>query len=413
MNLQKISAILIVALLMGMVCAPASLAVSNSEQTMIKSDGIIICSVSVKDNSSKTYEEKIYLVKFCNRLAQYPPVGIHVLKKKGIEPKEFDVLLPGTGLNSGTNFFLNKNKSMAEFLADKGILVVGLDYPETNIEFDPAADYTYMATMGLSQHTDDLGDIVTLVQKKTRISKYRLVGHSLGGLIGLDFASKHSSDRNLLGLYVIDVVGTLNASQEPQLVQSQRDNYNAAAALISAGQTVNFEMLGLANLAVNAEKNPSGDSGEPNPYVQGINFTNYEYLLLAAIYTGQMPGNEIFVQGFFAGDLFNGLYLTPIEKVYSIASAGKIYPLKINEDISGIFAGVPGSYQIQWQSIKVPVRWENFELGIGSRGEEAANLIKKGGNQNVSFWVVPGYAHADGLYSLTAEQDVWNPLFAR
>lgn len=65
------------------------------------------------------------------------------------------------------------------------------------------------------------------------------------------------------------------------------------------------------------------------------------------------------------------------------------------------------------KNIKVPVKWENFELGIGSRGEEAANLIRQGGNQNVRFRVVPGYAHADGVYSLKAEQDVWNPFFGR
>ena len=67
---------------------------------------------------------------------------------------------------------------------------------------------------------------------------------------------------------------------------------------------------------------------------------------------------------------------------------------------------------VMWNNIKVPVNWENFELGIGSRGEETANLIKLGGNQNVRFRVVPGYAHADGVYSLKARQDVWNPLFA-
>lgn len=410
MNLQKISAIILVALLIGMVSVPASLADSNSEQTMIKSDDRNICSESVKDYSSKTYEEKIYLIKFCSDPAEYPPVGIHVLKKKEIKPKEFNILLPGTGFNSSTNFFVNEKKSMAEFLADKGILVVGVDYPETNIEFDPTADYNYMATMGLSQHTDDLEKIVKLVQKETGISKYSVVGHSLGGLIGLDFASKHSSDRNLLGLYVIDTAGTLNSSQEPQLVQSQRDDYNATAALISDGKTVNFEILGLAILAVNAKTDPGGDSGVPNP--TGVNWTNYQYLLIASIYTGLIPGNEIFVQGFFAGDLFKGLYHTPIETVYSIASQGKIFPLKINEDMFGIYAGVPGSYQINWKNIKVPVKWENFELGFGSRGEEAANLIKQGGNQNVRFWVVPGYAHVDGVYSLKARQDVWNPLFA-
>lgn len=412
MNLQKNSAFLIVALLMGMVSAPASLAESNSEQTMIKSDGVNICSVSIKDYSSKTYEEKIYLVKYCSDPAEYPPVGIHVLKKKGMEPKEFDVLLPGTGLNSTTNFFVNEKKSMAEFLADKGILVVGVDYPETNTEFDPMADYNYMATMGLLQHTNSVEKIVKLIQEKTSISKYRVIGHSLGGLIGLDFASKHSSDRNLLGLYVIDIAGTLNASKEPELVQSQRENYYATATMIGARETVNFEMLGLAMLAVNAKTIPGGVSDVPNPYKPGINWTNYEYFLLAAIFTGQMPGNEIFVQGFFVGDMSNGFSHTPIETVYSIGSQGKIYPLKINEDISGIYAGVPGSYQIQWKNIKAPVKWENFELGIGLRGEEAANLIRQGGNQNVHFWVVPDYAHADGVYSLTAEQDVWNTLFA-
>ena len=300
---------------------------------------------------------------------------------------------------------------MAEFLADRDILVVGVDYPETNIEFDPNVDYNYMATMNLSQHTDILEKIVRLVQKKTDISRYRIVGQSLGGLIGLDFASKHSSDSNLLELYVIDTAGTLNASQEPQLVQSQRDNYNATAALISYGETVNFEMLGLAILAVNAKTDPGGDSGVSNP--TGFNWTNYQYLLIASIYTGLMPGNEIFVQGFFAGDPSDSLYYTPIETVYSIASQGKIFPLKINEDMFGIYAGVPGSYQINWKKIKVPVKWKNFERGIGSRGEEAANLIKQGGNQNVRFRVIPRYAHADGVYSLTAKQDVWNSLFAR
>jgi hypothetical protein len=50
------------------------------------------------------------------------------------------------------NFFANENKSMAEFLADKGILVVGIDYPETNIEFNHTADYKYMATIGQLPH---------------------------------------------------------------------------------------------------------------------------------------------------------------------------------------------------------------------------------------------------------------------
>ncbi len=414
MNLQ-ISEILIFALLMGMVSVPASLAESNSEQTMIKSDGSNICSVSVKDDSSEKYEEKIYLVKFCSDLAEYPPeyppIGIHVLKKKGIEPKEFYVLLPGAGLNSNTNFFINEKKSMAELLADKNILVIGVDYPETNIEFNATSDYNYMETMDLSQHTHDVEKIIKIVQNETRISKYRIVGHSLGGLVGLDFASKHSSDSNLLGLYVIDMAGTLNASQEQQLVQFQRDNFNASAALISAGETVCFDMLGLAQLVANAVNYPNGDSGVLILDIKSTNLTNYEYLLFASIHTGWMPGNEIFVQGFFAGNMYNGLYLTPIETVYSIGSQGKIYPLKINKDISGIYAGVPGSYQIQWQNIKVPVNWENFELGIGSRGEEAANLIIQGGNKKVRFWVVPGYAHADGVYSVKAKQDVWNPLF--
>jgi pimeloyl-ACP methyl ester carboxylesterase len=347
MNLQKISAILIVALLIGIVSVPASLAVSEDEQTMIKSDGINICSISEKDNSINIYEEKIYLVKFCSDPAEYPPVGIHFLKKKGTKPKEFNILLPGTGLNFSTNFFINENKSMAEFLADRDILVVGVDYRETNIEFDPTANYNYMATMDLSHHTDDVEEIVNLIQNKTSISKYRLVGHSLGGLIGLDFASKYSSDKNLQELYVIDMAGTLNARQEMQLVQSQRDNYNTTVAMIRNGQTINFEMLGLAQLTVNAKNNPDGDSGVPNE--QNINWTNFQYLLLASIYTGQMPGNEIFVQGFFAGDLLKGLQFTPIETVYSIGSQGKIYPLKINEDMFGIYAGVPGSYHLTFR----------------------------------------------------------------
>jgi len=89
-----------------------------------------------------------------------------VFEKKEIEPKEFNVLMPGTGLNSSTNFFLNDKKSMAEFLADKGILVVGVDYPETNIDLIQQLIIVYDDN-GLSQHTDDLEKTIKFVQEET------------------------------------------------------------------------------------------------------------------------------------------------------------------------------------------------------------------------------------------------------
>ena len=54
--------------------------------------------------------------------------------------------------------------------------------------------------------------------------------------------------------------------------------------------------------------------------------------------------------------------------------------------------------------------WINAEHGYGD-GFHGADLARAAGNTDVHTHVVPGYAHADLLWSATAERDVWARLW--
>lgn len=417
MNIKYISAIT-ATLLMLLVSDALAASNENSQSGIVPSHrslrwytGFQLSFVSkekITDSSGNVYEEANYLIRSRTDPVGFPSLGVHLIKKAGTEPEELMVMLPGTGLKFKTNFLLPEDHNLALYLAGRGFEVVGIDYRYTVLPYDPAANYSYLNDMGIAQHAMDTGLAVTFAQHITNIRNYRVLGHSLGGIVAVDYAARYSHDKHLKGIIVLDVIGRFNPVTEPQMVQMSRDGYNATVQQVQSGQYANLEVLGFGQLAAAAQSNPDGDSGVPNPFVPGTNLTNVQLILSALIYSSQLPGNFYYVQGFCAGDMINGLYHSPIELLYNAASNGTIYPMVVDKDFNGLFANVPGSYQIQYSKIKAPVLWLNTELGFGDRPYTAL-LIRQGGNHNVVFKVVPGYGHADLVYSSTAKQDVWVP----
>ncbi|APU40344.1 hypothetical protein [Streptomyces sp. TN58] len=76
-------------------------------------------------------------------------------------------------------------------------------------------------------------------------------------------------------------------------------------------------------------------------------------------------------------------------------------------DLAALWTGDDATYAIAWDRIGAEVVWINTELGRGGR-PRGAELIRAGGNERVSFAVVPGYGHGDGVWAATAAADVWS-----
>lgn len=410
--MKKIAAMLALLVLLA-VFAPMAVAVSNQKYNQKHADDKIVIisgpTTKIIESEDERYVEEYYLIKKQGDPEAFPPIGIHLLKAENSKPEMLMGMLAGTGLTFNANFMTHSRTSLGEYLA-KSYLVVGIDYRETNIIYDSIVDYSYVAALDLPQHTADVETAIKFAQEKTGIENYQLTGHSLGLYIAADHAAKHNSDKHLKHIYGIDMPGPLDPLIESELVQKEYDNYNASLQMLEIGQTISFEMLGFAQMIYAAQSDPTGDSGIPNSFVSGINFTNSEVATLALIYTNQLPGNEIFVQGFLAGDMLKGFYYTPEETIFSAGLQGTVFPTVINRDMFGIYANIPGSYQIQWQEIEVPFDWWNMELGMGNR-PQAINLMRQAGNVNAHFHLKPNYAHADPVYAANAQKQLWKKMF--
>jgi len=83
-----------------------------------------------------------------------------------------------------------------------------------------------------------------------------------------------------------------------------------------------------------------------------------------------------------------------------------LFPQVANKDFFSVFSG-DGNYTIRFDRIKTSVLWINSELGLGSH-TFSLRRIRDAGNENVSFYLIPGYAHTDLVYGENAEKDVWS-----
>jgi pimeloyl-ACP methyl ester carboxylesterase len=262
-----------------------------------------------------------------------------------------------------------------------------------------------MKKWGIEEHIKDVNDVIEISQEITDINEYILVGHSLGGILSLDYASKYKNDADIQSIVVLEA-GQFNPETEPNMVVRAEESYYSALQAIEDGNYVELEMLGLAQIILNAKIDTDGDSGIQNPF--GGNFTNEEFVLFALIYTNQLPGNWHFNQGFCSGDMINGLYYSPIDVMYEVGLNGTIYPMAIERDFYGWMGSVSNGYTIEYDTIQVPVMWINTVGGMGERGEYTAQKIRDEGNEEVEFVLIEG-GHADIIYGNQEDYiyDIW------
>ncbi|MDF1498322.1 MAG: hypothetical protein P1P85_03130 [Patescibacteria group bacterium] len=352
-----------------------------------------------QESSETVYSEDFFQI---NTKFGYP-IGVHILSPSNMNSKKLMVLVSGTGLDFKTNFFTPEDQNLALFYIQQGYTVVGIDNAETLIDFDPATDYAFMDNWGIDSHVANTKTAVKFAQKQTGIKDYEITGHSLGSIVALLYSEKYNDDERLKAIYLLEI-GQFNPETEAERIQMAIESSIAAENAIEAGSYVDFELLGFAQITLNAIIFPTGDSKIPSPY--GGNFTNEEFVYFAAIYTNMLPGNWQFNQGLFAGNLFSGLYYTSSDVLYQVGLNGGIYPMAIERDL---YLWLAGKYKINFKSVKVPVVIVNAEGGLGNKGEYIFNKLKSAGNEDVQYILVPG-GHADIIYGGEYAQEIWKCL---
>jgi len=352
------------------------------------------------------------------------PLGIDLLFSNARVPSKTIFLLPGTGLNIDGSFFVPQETNLAQFLRESGYLVVGITPREDRL---PEGDPTGASrTWGLHKHREDIRKAVMLLQSILPI-KYDLLGHSMGAVYALDYAS-HYQDR-LDKIVLLDVDTFAPGSEQ---AATARLGVEAYQQLLQAGLYTDSASKDLKDLGLAATYDPTGDSGVPREGM-GLpgNFTMEGLLYFSAIYTNQLPGlttsvtglsdNWDMIQGTLAGNYlpaenakedqfqFTQSNINTVKLAASKIGSGQ-FPLLAMRDFYAAVSN-EGSYTIDWASIRCKVRWMNTELGYGNQ-TYAAELIQAGGNRQVSVTVIPGYAHMDGLTGSKAKQEVW-PLILK
>lgn len=332
-------------------------------------------------------------------------------------------LLPGGGLTVAADFCTAQGRSLARFLADHGYLVIGTT-PREDALTPEAADGC--AAWGLDAHRADLERVIGAAEAVTALP-YELLGHSAGAALALDTAA-HTAARTTGGaglrrVLVLDTTGPYDPATEPELVAKAGTLTDLLQEQLDAGaRTID---PGLKGLFVRAATAPEAPSGVPRPVAQPTGepgqFTNLGLLHYALTHTRDLPGpaNWIYHRGHSGGTHTFGptpaddrfaLTHTPLgvwaEAVRRLGSG--LQPTALLRDLAAVWAGRADVHRIDWAAIRADVVWLNAELGRGDH-DLGARLIRAGGAR-VDYRVVPGYGHADVVWSATAEHDVWTSL---
>ncbi|MFG2879224.1 hypothetical protein ACGFYU_30190 [Streptomyces sp. NPDC048337] len=340
------------------------------------------------------------------------PVTVDVVADITRAPHGIAYLLPGGGLNFAADFFTPggpADHNLAHELRRQGLLVVGVTPRE-----DAAAAEDITAEWGLAAHRRDLARVVAALDSVLHLP-YQYAGHSAGAALALDAASHDPSPR-LRRVVVLDTTGPYTGDLAVRAAAT-RDVYAAQLA-----QGTHAADPGLAALVARAVTDPAGSSAVPWPPDPSLRFTHAGLAHFALIRTAALPGpaNWIYAQGHSAGGYAFGA--TPAEDRFSLAHTplatwhaataalgSGLLPTALMRDLAAVWAGDGATYPIAWERIGAEVVWVNTELGRGDH-PHGAELIRAGGNDRVSFTVVPGYGHGDAVWSTKAAADVWSLL---
>ncbi|MFD6227866.1 hypothetical protein ACFWFZ_13440 [Streptomyces sp. NPDC060232] len=338
------------------------------------------------------------------------PVTVDVIADTARAPRGIVYLLPGGGLNFAAEFFTPGGRgdhNLAHELRRRGLLVVGVTPRE-----DAAAAADVCAEWGLEAHRRDLAVVVGALDSVLGLP-YQYAGHSAGAALALDAASYDVSPR-LRRVVALDTTGPYTGD----LALRAADTRDAYATRLAQG--VPFVDPGLAAVIAKAVADPDGVSPAPWPPDPTRRFTNAGLAHFALIRTAALPGpaNWIYNRGHGAGTYTFGaapaedrfeLTRTPAATWHAATSAlgSGLLPAALMRDLAAVWAGDDATYKIAWDRVTAEVVWVNTELGRGDH-PRGAELIRAGGNERVSFTVVPGYGHGDALWATAAASDVWS-----
>ncbi|MFK0014642.1 hypothetical protein [Streptomyces sp. NPDC091027] len=338
------------------------------------------------------------------------PVTVDVVADTARAPQGIVYLLPGGGLNFAADFFTPAGPGghhLAHTLRRRGFLVVGVTPRE-----DAAAAAGITADRGLEAYRRDLSGVVRALDSLLELP-YTYAGHSAGALLALDAAS-HDTCPRLRRVVALDTTGPYTG-ELAERAAATRDAY--ATQLAQGVTTVD---PGLAAVVAKAVADPDGVSAAPWPPDPSLRFTHAGLAHFALVRTASLPGpaNWIYVRGHAAGSHAFGsspaedrftLAHTPLPVWHAATSAlgSGLVPTALMRDLAAVWAGDGELYAIAWDRIRAEVAWVNTELGRGDH-PRGAELIRKGGNDRVSFGVVPGYGHGDAVWGSRAAADVWS-----
>ncbi|MCD4844842.1 MAG: alpha/beta hydrolase [Methanosarcinales archaeon] len=113
-------------------------------------------------------------------------------------------------------------------------MVVGIDYPETLVDYNSNEEYKIMKNWNIKKYVKDIRKAVRFSQKKTAIDQYGITGHSFGGILSLAYASNFQHDINLQSIVVLEN-GQFDPETEPDKVERAINDSNALRQDIKNG----------------------------------------------------------------------------------------------------------------------------------------------------------------------------------
>lgn len=355
------------------------------------------------------------------------PLTLHLAAMKSPTPAKVIYLVAASSLNFRGSFFTPIEKSLAFYLAQNGYLVVGVTPREDNVPLE--ADPSVVANWGMLKHRQDVRKIIELIQASEK-KPYDVLGHSLGAIVALDYASIYSEEP-FQSVLLLDIPSFDPAQPHyADKMACARLALGAYHQLLRDHVYWDLSVDAYKRLLAAAASYPDADSGQSRAALKlPGNFTLEGLLHFSLIFTASMPGiitgltdlpqEWPMVQGNVAGDYefaldptndVFGFTLTDFDRLRAAAAeiGSGIAPVALARDYTSAIADLE-DYSIPWAGIQEKVVWINGQFGMGAQ-MYGAQLIRSSGNTNVTAVVAPGYGHLDLIYSETARQDIWPRL---
>jgi hypothetical protein len=355
------------------------------------------------------------------------PLTVDVVGSSVTPATKVMYMLPGGSTNFVSAYFTPNHRNIVQFLCEKGYVVIGVSPREDNIPSN-ATNYQFTESWGLAKHTADVRSIVAQLQPALALP-YEVLGHSYGAITALDYAARYVDTLVPERVIALDIY-SLDVRANPVAQQDASRTYQAHVQLMARGEYVDRTYALLIPAKALTQATPSLDSGISRAsYGHSGTFT-IEGLFFATLTDGLqqdgihtaltgLPGDWLLIKGMFAGryafadnprdDRYaftRTRFATLLSTVDEVGSG--LVPVALERDVWAVNAGDP-AYSLDWAAIRQPVIWINTELGYGPH-RFGAQLIREGGNSQVTDSQLLGYGHGDILSAETARFDAWQQL---